>query len=192
VAARVLTAARATGFGASAFNAVVSSAIIGGAEEESPLSAEKDHPDVLVLPPVALVLCVAAGWLAGRFWPTPFLPPGFPRWILGGALIALGLATELLALAHFRRARTSVLPIRPTTAIIESGLYRYSRNPIYASMFVVVAGIGVALDSLWQLAAIAALYVVLRWGVVAREEAYLTRKFGAAYLDYARRVRRWI
>ncbi len=156
------------------------------------MAAEKDHPDVLVLPPVALVLCVGAGWLAGRVSPAPFLPPGFPRWVLGGALIALGFAIELWALAHFRRARTSVLPIRPTSAILSTGLYRYSRNPIYLSMFVVVAGIGVALDSLWQLAALAVLYVVLRWGVVAREEAYLTRKFGAVYLDYTRRVRRWL
>ena len=156
------------------------------------MAAEKDHPDVLVLPPVALVLCVGAGWLAGRLWPASFLPPDFPRWVAGGTLIALGLATELWAFAHFRRARTAVLPIRPTSAIIETGLYRYSRNPIYVSMFVVVAGVGVALDSLWQLAALAALYLVLRGGVVAREEAYLTRKFGAAYLAYAGRVRRWI
>ena len=55
-----------------------------------------------------------------------------------------------------------------------------------------VAGLAVALDSLCQFAALAVLYGVLRWGVVAREEAYLTRKFGDPYLDYARRVRRWL
>ena len=57
-------------------------------------------------------------------------------------------------------------------------------------MFVLVFGLAVALDSLWRLAALAALCGVLRWGVVARKEAYLTRKFGAAYRDYARRIRR--
>ena len=156
------------------------------------MAAEKDHPDILIIPPVALALCVGAGLLADRVWPAPFLPAGLPRWALGGALVALGLATEFWAFVLFRSAKTSVLPIRPTSAIVEAGPYRYSRNPIYVSMFVVVAGLAVGFDSLWQFAALAALYVVLRWAVVAPEEAYLTRKFGAAYLDYARRVRRWV
>lgn len=156
------------------------------------MAAEKDHADVLLPPPVALALCVAAAWLADRVRPAPFLQPGSPLLPLGGALIALGLAIMLWAFLHFRLARTSVLPNRPTTAILSTGPFRYSRNPIYAGMFVMVVGFAVALDSLWQFAALAALFAVLRWGVVAREEAYLTRKFGDAYLDYARQVRRWL
>ncbi len=156
------------------------------------MPAPKDHADVFVLPPVALALCVGAAWLADRVSPLPFVPPLWPRPWLGGALVALGLLTELWALVLFRRARTAALPIRPTSAIIEAGPYRYSRNPIYVGMFVIVAGAAIGLDSLWQFAALVALYVMLRWGVVAREEAYLARKFGAAYLDYARRVRRWL
>lgn len=156
------------------------------------MPSEKDHADVLLPPPVALALCVVAGWLANRFWPAPFLSPGFPRWLAGGIVIALGVAVGLSAVVQFRRAQTSVRPDRPTSAILSAGPYRWSRNPIYAAMFVVVVGLAVALDSLWQIAALAVLYAVLRWGVVAREEAYLTRKFGAAYLDYTQRVRRWI
>ena len=156
------------------------------------MPAPKDHADVFVLPPVALALCVGAAWLADRVSPLPFVPPLWPRPWLGGALVALGLLTELWALVLFRRARTAALPIRPTSAIIEAGPYRYSRNPIYVGMFVIVAGAAIGLDSVWQFAALVALYVMLRWGVVAREEAYLARKFGASYLDYARRVRRWL
>jgi protein-S-isoprenylcysteine O-methyltransferase Ste14 len=156
------------------------------------MAPEKDHSNVLVPPPVALALCVVCAGLLDRLWPAPFLPPGLPLRALGGVFIALGLAVELWAFLLFRRARTSVLPVRPTSAIVEAGPYRYSRNPIYLSMFVMVAGLAVALDSLWQFAALVVLYGVLRWGVVAREEAYLTRKFGASYLDYARRVRRWL
>jgi len=156
------------------------------------MPVEKDHADVLVPPPLALVLSVAAGWLADRIWPAPFLPPAPPLWALGLAVIALGVAIGFWAVVQFRRARTSVNVTRPTTAILSTGPYRYSRNPIYLGMLLVVAGFAVALDSLWQFAALAALYVVLHWGVVAREEAYLTRKSGAAYLDYARRVRRWL
>ena len=156
------------------------------------MSTDKDHAAVLVPPPVALAICVAAGWLANRIWPAPFLPAGYSPWLDSAALIALGVAIALWAVVQFRLAKTSVRPDRPSSAILSTGPYRWSRNPIYLGMFVVVAGLAVALDSLWQFAALALLYAVLRWGVVAREEAYLTRKFGAAYTDYAARVRRWI
>ena len=156
------------------------------------MAAPKDHADVLILPPLALALCLGAAWLADRLWPAPFLPSAWPRWPLGGALVALGLMAEFWAFVFFRRARTSILPIRPTSAIIEVGPYHYSRNPIYVGMFVIVVGAAIALDSLWQFAALAPFYGVIRWGVVAREEAYLARKFGAAYRDYAGRVRRWL
>jgi len=72
-----------------------------------------------------------------------------------------------------------------------AGSYRFSRNPIYVGMFLSVVG-GAALNSLWQFAALAILYAIIRWGVVAREEAFLTRKFSAPYTDYAARVRRWL
>ena len=154
------------------------------------MPAEKDQADVLVPPPLALALCIAAGWVANRRWPAPFLPRASSLQAIGVAVAAIGVAIAILAVVQFRRARTSVRPDRPSTAILSTGPYRYSRNPICLGMFVVVAGLALALDSLWQFAALAVLYGVLRWGVVAREEAYLTRKFGDAYLDYARRVRR--
>ncbi len=156
------------------------------------MPAEKDHADVLVPPPVAFALGVAAGWLANRLWPAPFLPQDWPLHAIGFIVAAIGIAIAILAVVQFRRARTSVRPDRPSSAILSTGPYRYSRNPIYLGMFIVVAGLAFALDSLWQFAALAVLYAVLRWGVVAREEAYLTRKFGDAYLDYFRRVRRWV
>ena len=111
------------------------------------MAAHIDHANVVILPPVALALCVGAAFLADRLWPAPFLPSASPRWPIGGALIALGLMTELWAFILFRRARTSILPIRPTSAIIEAGPYRYSRNPIYVAMFVIVVGAAMALDS---------------------------------------------
>lgn len=150
----------------------------------------EDRANVVVLPPVALALCVGTGWVADRVWPSPFVRTVWPRGWVGGALIALALLIEFWALILFRRARTAIIPTRPTSAIVETGPYRYSRNPIYVGMFLTVVGAAFVLDSLWQLAALAVLYLVVRWGVVAREEAYLARKFGAAYLDYAKRVRR--
>ena len=156
------------------------------------MNEERDHANVVILPPVALALTVGLAWLAGRFWPLPFLPDPLPHLWPGVALIALGFAMELWALVLFHRAGTNPLPTRPTTAVIEAGPYRFSRNPIYVGMLLSVIGAAVALNSLWQFAALAILYAIIRWGVVAREEAYLTRKFGAPYTDYAARVRRWL
>ena len=84
--------------------------------------AEKDHANALIPPPLALTLCVVAACLIDRVWPAPFLPLGLPRWLIGGALIVTGLAIEAWSFLVFRRARTSVLPMRPTSAIVEAGL----------------------------------------------------------------------
>ena len=72
------------------------------------------------------------------------------------------------------------------------GPYRFTRNPIYLGMVLGQIGVAVAFDSLWILATLVVFYLVIRYGVVAREEAYLERKFGDVYLGYKSRVRRWL
>ena len=91
-----------------------------------------------------------------------------------------------------RRAGTRFETHQPTTRIVAAGPYRFTRNPIYGGMFLVLIALAIGFDSLWPLAALALFYPVIRYGVVAREESYLERKFGAAYLDYKARVRRWV
>ena len=66
------------------------------------------------------------------------------------------------------------------------------RNPVYLGMFLGQTGLAIGLNSLWVLAMLVPFYLVIRYGVVAREEAYLERKFGKTYLDYKSRVRRWV
>jgi len=74
----------------------------------------------------------------------------------------------------------------------ESGPYRFTRNPIYLGMFLGLIGLTVALDNLWLLLMLVPFAIVIRYGVVAREEAYLERKFGEVYRGYRSRVRRWL
>jgi protein-S-isoprenylcysteine O-methyltransferase Ste14 len=74
----------------------------------------------------------------------------------------------------------------------QDGLYARSRNPIYVSLTAILAGLGLAGDSLWVLGMVVPLLGLLRWGVIAREERYLTGKFGERYLGYRARVRRWL
>jgi protein-S-isoprenylcysteine O-methyltransferase Ste14 len=156
------------------------------------MPTEADHANVIVPPPIALILCLGAAWAATGLRPAPFLPESVPRTALGAAVLLIGLSVALSAAFAFRRAGTALRPDRPSTRVIARGPYRYSRNPIYLSMFLTIVAAALASNSLWQLAGLAVFYPIIRWGVVAREEAYLARKFGPTYADYVGRVRRWL
>jgi hypothetical protein len=93
---------------------------------------------------------------------------------------------------NFSRAATPVPTNEPTRALVTTGIHGWSRNPIYLGMFLVYGGIGIVVRSPWILILALPLAILIRYGVVAREEAYLERRFGDAYLDYKRRVRRWL
>jgi protein-S-isoprenylcysteine O-methyltransferase Ste14 len=129
-----------------------------------------------------------------RVLPLPF---GFPdaaliRWTVGGGLILIGVAIATAGIRNFSRAATPVPSNQPVRALVTTGVHGWSRNPIYVGMFLLYAGIGVAARSLWILILALPLIIILRYGVVAREEAYLERRFGEAYRDYKARVRRWL
>ena len=102
------------------------------------------------------------------------------------------MALAIWAIMTFSRAGTRVETVKPTTAIVANGPYRWTRNPIYLGMMLGLVGLAIAFDTLWLLVALIAFYLVIRYGVVAREEVYLERTFGSMYLDYKSRVRRWI
>ncbi len=76
--------------------------------------------------------------------------------------------------------------------LVTGGIHGWSRNPIYIGMFLIYAGIGIAAGSPWILILALPLAIILHYGVVPREEAYLERRFGDAYRDYRARVRRWL
>jgi protein-S-isoprenylcysteine O-methyltransferase Ste14 len=96
------------------------------------------------------------------------------------------------AITTIRRAGTRVETYKPTAAIVENGPYRFTRNPIYLGMFLGQAGLATGFNSAWILAMLVPFYFVIRFGVIAREEAYLEHKFGEVYLAYKSRVRRWL
>lgn len=156
------------------------------------MAEAKDTANAIVRPPIALVLAIAAGLALEWLYPLPWLPANVPNGWIGAAMFVLGLALVIWAIVTFRNAGTSVQGSQPTTAIVEDGPYRFSRNPIYVGMLIGLAGIAVGFDTVWVLVALILFYLVIRYGVVAREETYLERKFGAVYLDYKSRVRRWL
>jgi len=150
-----------------------------------------DHADVAVRPPRLWVALVVAGIALDALVPLPFLPAGVAAAWIGVGVWLAGFGLAALAIAQFRRAGTEIPTNRPTTAIVDTGLYARSRNPIYLGGLIGMAGVAIAVDSLWVLAALVPFYLIIRHGVVAREEAYLERRFGDAYRAYRSRVRRW-
>ena len=147
---------------------------------------------VLIRPPLAWALAVIAGLVLDWLAPLPFLPEDWPAGLLGAVVFVLALALAIWAIDTMTRAGTNVPTNRPTTAIVESGPYRFTRNPIYLGMFGGLIGLGIAFDNPWLLLLMALFALVIRYGVVAREEVYLERMFGDAYRGYRRRVRRWL
>jgi protein-S-isoprenylcysteine O-methyltransferase Ste14 len=112
--------------------------------------------------------------------------------IAGGCLIVGGLALSGAVVHYFGRAATPVTPRRESRRLVLSGPYRFSRNPDYVGQALVVAGVGVLFAVTWVLVAILPALVVVRYGVIAREERYLERRFGEEYRWFRGRVRRWL
>jgi len=110
----------------------------------------------------------------------------------GLAIVATGVFVLLLSLISFLRAKTSIEPWKPTTHIITTGLYAYSRNPIYAAFCLINIGLGLVINSLWVLLSFLPAAILVYYIAIRREEAYLETKFGSQYLRYKLKVRRWL
>src|SRR5919109_1643651 len=151
-----------------------------------------DTAQVAIRPPIAWLLAVLVGLALDWLMPLPFMPAALPAGWIGGAVFAIALALLAWAITTITRAGSNVPTNKPTTTIVESGPYRFTRNPIYLGMFLGLIGLAIALDNLWLLIMLVPFALVIRYGVVAREEAYLERRFGEVYRDYRSRVRRWL
>ena len=156
------------------------------------MTQDTDSSNAIVRPPFAWALAIAAALGADWLYPLPFVPGPIPRTVVGGAVFALGFVLAIWAIVTIRKAGTRVETNRPTTTIVTRGPYRFTRNPIYLGMLLGQTGLAIGFDSLWMLFALLPFYLVIRYGVIAREEAYLERKFGNVYLDYKSRVWRWL
>jgi protein-S-isoprenylcysteine O-methyltransferase Ste14 len=156
------------------------------------MADKADTANVIVRPPIAWALALLAGWAIELLAPLPFIPDGAPTDWLGAMAFVLGVALGTWAIATMTRAGSNVPTNLPTTTIVDAGPYRFTRNPIYIGMMMGLIGEAIAFNSLWPLLSLVPFALVIRYGVVAREEAYLERKFGDNYRRYRARVRRWL
>jgi protein-S-isoprenylcysteine O-methyltransferase Ste14 len=152
-----------------------------------------DHPGVIAPPPLIFLGLLGAGWGLGRLLEAPEMPlQPLTRYALGSAAVVLGLGLTVWSTGVFRRRKTAVEPWKPSTALVVEGPYRFSRNPIYVGFALAYVGLATVLASWVALAFLAACLLIIERGVIAREERYLAQKFGADYIAYQRRVRRWL
>jgi len=153
-----------------------------------------DTAGVIMRPPFLYLGGLAIGLGGDLLFDLPALPylsaasARLPALVMGLA----GFALVAAAAWRFHKAGTNVPTNRPTTALVTSGLYRFSRNPIYIGLTLVYLGVAAFFASLGALVLLPAVLLVMQFGVIRREERYLERRFGAAYRDYKARVRRWL
>ena len=135
---------------------------------------------------------LGAGLLIGTVVVPDIRLPSAARYGLAATTLLPALALLGSALRLFSRSRTRPEPWRPTTAVIVTGVYRFTRNPMYLGMVLAYAGVAVLLDSLPALLLLPVAVATIHQGVILREERYLAAKFGETYLAYQARVRRWL
>ncbi len=150
----------------------------------------KDAPGVVAPPPLIYAAGLLLGLALDSIFPIAVLPDT-AQFVAGFVLIGAGMLIAASVLRRFKRAGTNIDVHKPTTAIVIEGPFRYSRNPAYVALSLLYAGIGIAADSLWVLGLLIPVLIIMRYGVIQREERYLERKFGEDYLRYKRAVRRW-
>jgi protein-S-isoprenylcysteine O-methyltransferase Ste14 len=157
-------------------------------ESSLPANAGVRYP-----PPLLYVAGIVVGWLAQRAWPLPIT--GHPSAIRMSLGIAFGLGWLVLggpALGAFFRNHTAIIPNRPATTLVTTGVYRFTRNPMYVSLVLLYLAVTLALDSWWPMIFLPLVVIAVDRLVIRREERYLVHAFPSEYTAYRERVRRWV
>jgi protein-S-isoprenylcysteine O-methyltransferase Ste14 len=156
-----------------------------------PMAGDQDSPGVVVLPPLLYGGVFIAALLLRWIRPLPMVPAWAALWP-GIVLALLGMGIMVVGRRAMESVGTNVNPMLPTTAIVTSGLFRFTRNPLYVGMTILYVGLTLAFNTWWGAILLAPVLVVMHSGVILREERYLERKFGAAYREYRSKVRRYL
>lgn len=143
-----------------------------------------------ILPPVYLLGSLITMFLLHFLLPAGEIAP-YPWNLLGILPLLLGIALNLIADAAFKREQTTVKPFERSAALVVTGVFRISRHPMYLGMVLILLGVAILLGT------VAPLFVVVIFGVlmelvfVRTEERMLEEQFGATWLDYKKKVRKW-
>lgn len=149
-----------------------------------------DHADVIMRPPfiygLAIILALAIHYL------TPLAWQAFEaREKTGWAILTIGIGLIIASARLFIKRKQNPNPLEPTEEIYQDGLYAISRNPIYVGFSLIMISLSLLLDNFWIIILLLPTLVIMTYGVIMREEAYLEDKFGDEYRRYKNKVRRW-
>jgi protein-S-isoprenylcysteine O-methyltransferase Ste14 len=150
-----------------------------------------DHPRIIAPPPLLYLAAVIAAVVLHWYWPIALMEPVAATW-LALSVVLVGLAVNVWGAFTMRRVRTAINPYQPTSHIVDTGPFRWTRNPLYLGMDLLFVGISLWLNSLWCAPVFVVLLLVMHYGVILREERYLEGRFDEAYRRYCARVRRYI
>jgi len=154
---------------------------------------DKDRPAIIAPPPLLMAICVAAGLIAAHFWALPVIhDAALARAVSCVALVVVAGALIFSGHRELVKYKEHPNPYKPTGTIVVSGIYGFTRNPLYISLLLIVLAIGIGANDAWLLLSFVGLFLLLHFGVVIAEERYLSEKFGTRYDEYRRSVRRWI
>jgi protein-S-isoprenylcysteine O-methyltransferase Ste14 len=157
------------------------------------ITAVPSHAGVRFPPPFVYAAGILLGWLLDRKWRWPIAArPSSSQSVLAAGLIAFAFVMMIAAVGLFWRARTSLIPNRPSSAFVASGPYRFTRNPMYVGMAALYLGLSFVLNSWWVVVLLPVVLWIIQRAVIVHEERYLQARFPVEYPDYCRRVRRWL
>jgi len=147
---------------------------------------------VIAPPPLLYLGTLIVAFVLHWLWPAPIL--GHATWEVwcGVVLGALGLGLGLWGRSKMISAGTNINPLKPTTSIVTSGPFRFTRNPLYVGMTLLYLGLTIGFDTWWGIALLIPLIIVMHVGVIRREERYLEGKFGDEYRQYRSTVARYV
>lgn len=146
----------------------------------------------VIAPPPLIFAAFALAAHALEYWRAAPLFEAAARWSVAALLFVIAGGIVAAAIVQFRRAGTNVRPDRPALALATTGIYARTRNPMYLSLTLLYLALAAIDNNAWFLLLLWPLLGVMHWGVIRREERYLERRFGRPYVDYCRRVRRWL
>lgn len=158
--------------------------------DKAPVPDHKDNAGVRIPPPICFLFFLVIGILLSSDWIDGTIGPLY-QLAVGGIPACIGLFFIISEARSHKKSGSNVEPWKPTTTIIDTGLYAYSRNPIYVGMTITYLGVTVASWSIGALLLLPLCLLVIHHFVIVKEEVYLEDKFGDEYLRYKSRVRRW-
>ncbi|MBC8442506.1 MAG: isoprenylcysteine carboxylmethyltransferase family protein [Deltaproteobacteria bacterium] len=152
----------------------------------------KDSAGIRIPPPLYFFACLGFGLLLEYFFPIHLVSLSLTsRAIVGCIFTLISLYFAVSGFIALIKSKTPFDTAKSTVKIVKTGAYRFSRNPLYLSLLLLLFGIAFSMLSLWLFFTVPILFILFLFNAVKPEESYLSQKFGNEYLDYSANVRRW-